>query len=87
MSKHTYYLAQNTGWSGRTTWFDDGKSYEFIEQAADACREKRKLLGSNGIDHRVLCVTVEEEATYLDKRTEARHLKKEQEDNELYNLE
>lgn len=76
MSKHTYYLAQNTGWSGRISWFDDGQYYDTVEEALAACRAQRKLLGSNGIDHRACKVTVEEEVTYLDKRTEARHLKK-----------
>lgn len=82
----TYYLAQNTGWSNRVSWFDDGQHYDTLEQAMNAVRAQKKRLGTSGIDHRVQRVTVETDNFYLDKRTEERHLKKEAHDERLYDL-
>jgi glutaredoxin len=70
----TYYLAQDTGWSGRTSWYDDKERYETADEAAAACERAKARSSDPGIDYRVLKKTVTETPIYLDKATENYHM-------------
>lgn len=50
---YEYWLAQNTGWSGRVSWFDDGKRYTSKDAALAANTAQKKKYGTKYIDYRV----------------------------------